>query len=127
MAPLPKTARGDLAANVWRMVLIWGPGILLITLTGPLGGWGRTLGWTTGLLWLSAMCFWNYARCRRVHCVFTGPFFLAMAGATLLAGFGVWSLGSQTWSVLGDAIALGGVLLCCGPELIWGRYWTTTR
>ncbi|HWD67361.1 MAG TPA: hypothetical protein VG227_05305 [Caulobacteraceae bacterium] len=109
------------------MTLFWGPGVLLILLTGPLGGWARTLGWTAGLLWLAGLCVWNYARCRRVHCAFTGPFFLVMAGATLTAGAGLWSIGPQTWSVLGDAIAIGGFALCFGPELIWGRYWGSPR
>jgi hypothetical protein len=96
--------------------------MLLIGLTGSLPTPERMLGWTAGLVWLSAMCFWNYARCRRLHCAFTGPFFALMVPVTLAAGTGVWSLGSQTWGVLGDVIGIGGVALCVVPELIWGRY-----
>ncbi len=119
----PTLVQNDLASNGARTALFWGPGVLLIALTSPLGRWGHTIGWTAGLLWLAAMCLWNSARCRRVHCIFTGPFFLAMAIVTLLVGFRVFSLGVNTWGVLGNTILIGGVVLCFGSELIWGRYW----
>jgi hypothetical protein len=118
----PSPAHRDLAASAWRTGVVWGPGVLLIALTGPIGGWPRTLGWTAGLLWLAAFCLWNYARCRRVHCLFTGPFFLAMAVATLLVGFGIFSLGRDTWSILGDVTVAGALVLYCVPEWLWGRY-----
>ena len=54
--------------------------------------------------------------------MFTGPFFLAMAVVTLLVGFRVFSLGNSTWGLLGNTILIGGIVLCFGPELIWGRY-----
>jgi hypothetical protein len=113
----------DLASTGARTLLFWGPSVLLIALTSPLGRLLHTIGWTAGLLWLAAMCVWNGARCRRVHCYFTGPFFFAMAVVTLLVGFGVFSLGENTWGLLGNVILIGGIVLCCGPELIWGRYW----
>jgi len=115
--------QNDLASTGSRAAFFWGPGVLLLVLTTQLGWWERTMGWTAGLTWLAATCLWNSARCRRVHCMFTGPFFLAMAVLTLLAGFRIISLGESTWNVLGDAILIGGIVLCCGPELIWGRYW----
>ena len=114
--------RRDLAGSALRTAAIWGPGILLIILTGPIGGLARAVGWTAGLLWLAAMCFWNFARSRRLHCAFTGPFFLLMAALTALAGLGAVPFGAEAWSILGDAIALGGALFYYGPELIWGRY-----
>lgn len=119
----PRFVENDLASGWVRTAIFWGPGILAIALSAQLGWWGHTIGWTAGLLWLAAACLWNSARCGRVHCMFTGPFFLAMAVVTLLAGFSIISLGRNTWGLLGDAILVGGVALCCGPELIWGRYW----
>jgi hypothetical protein len=124
MATLQAPVQGDLASSLGRMTMIWGPGALLIALTSSLGGWSRTIGMTAGLVWLSAFCFWNGARCGRVHCVFTGPFFLAMAAATLLVGLGVASLGRDIWNVLSATILIGGAMLCCIPEIILGRrYW----
>lgn len=105
------------------MAVIWGPGVLLLVLTGPFGGWPRTIGWTAGLIWLGAFCLWNTTRCRRVHCLFTGPFFLVMAMVALLAGLGVVSIGANTWNILSGTILVGGIALYYVPELIWGRYW----
>jgi hypothetical protein len=118
-----RLVRKDLTSTSARAALFWGPGVLLLLLTSHLGQRGHTTGWTVGLLWLAAMCAWNSARCHRVHCLFTGPFFLAMAVVTLLVGFGALSLGANTWKLLGNTILVGAVVLCCGSELIWGRYW----
>lgn len=113
----------DLASNVGRMAMSWGPGVLLLVVTAPFAGWARSLGWAAGLTWLGAVCLLNLARCGRVHCAFTGPFFLIMALASLLAGFGVLSVGANPWNVLSEVILIGAVVLYCVPELIWGRYW----
>jgi len=117
----------ELASSSTRMVIFWGPGVLALVFAAQLGWWGHTIGWTAGLLWLAAICLWNSARCRRVHCIFTGPFFLAMAVVTLLVGFRVFSLGDSAWKLLGDTILIGGIVLCFGSELIWGRYWRSVQ
>jgi hypothetical protein len=119
----PMLVQNDLSSSAARMAIFWGPGVLLLVLTARLGWWEHTIGWTAGLSWLAIMCLWNGARCQRVHCMFTGPFFLAMAVVTLLVGFRVFSLGNSTWGLLGDTILVGGTVLCFGPELIWGHYW----
>ena len=118
-----RSAQNDLASSAGRMAVIWGPGVMLLILTGPFGRWPRTIGWTAGLLWLGTLCVWNTTRCRRVHCLFTGPFFLVTAMVSLLAGLGIVSLGVNTWNILSGPILVGGVVLHYVPELIWGRYW----
>jgi hypothetical protein len=114
--------QSDLASTWLHTCAFWGPGIVLIAIAGNFGWWGRTGAATAGLLWLAAMCLWNAARCRRLHCVITGPFFLLMALIVVLAGFRIVSFGAQTWNVINCAIVIGGVVLWCVPELIWGRY-----
>jgi hypothetical protein len=120
----PTLVQNDLASTGARMAIFWGPGVLLFALSGAFGWWGHTIAWTAGLTWLAVMCFWNSARCGRVHCMFTGPFFLIMAIVTLLVGFRVISLGNNPWNLLGAAILIGAVVFCYGPERIWGRYWS---
>ena len=87
MKPSPTLIQNDLSSTGAKMVIFWGPGVLLLALSGGLGVRARTIAWTAGLMWLAVMCFWNSARCRRVHCMFTGPFFLTMAVITALVGF----------------------------------------
>ncbi len=99
----------DLASTGVRMALFWGPGVLVLIVTANLGWWEHVIGWTAGLLWLAAICLWNAARCRRVHCLFTGPFFLAMAVVTLLVGFRIIWLGNRTWNMLSAAVLIGGI------------------
>jgi len=91
----------DLASSFMRALINWGPGILLMIVTGPWGGWVRVLGWAIGLAWLGSMCLLKFARCRRVHCAFTGPFFFALAVLTLLAGVGIVPFTNNTWNLLG--------------------------
>ena len=113
----------DLASSGTRTAMTWGPGILLMILTGPLGGWARALGWTVGLVWLASLCLLNFARCRRVHCAFTGPFFLSLAVIAALAGAKVLAFGNNAWNLLGLIALVGGAALTYAPEMSWGRYW----
>src|SRR5260370_36898241 len=103
--------------------MTWGPGILLMILTGPLVGWARALGWTVGLVWLASLCLLNFARCRRVHCAFTGPFFLSLAVLAALAGAQGLAFGRNARHPLGLVALGGGGVLTYAPESVWGRYW----
>jgi hypothetical protein len=78
--------------------------------------------WPLALLWMGVACLWNAARCGRVHCYFTGPFFLLLALLSLLHGLGIVSLGPNGWQGIGVALLVGGCLLACAPELLLGRY-----
>lgn len=123
MNPSEKSMNIDLASSSARAALNWGPGIVLIIATGLLGGWPRAIGWTVGLAWLASLCLLNFARCRRVHCAFTGPFFLILAMVAALAGTNVLGFGDNSWNLLGLVALVGGVGLTFAPEMIWGRYW----
>ena len=78
--------------------------------------------WTVALLWMGAACLINYRRCGRVHCRFTGPFYLIMEIPVLLAGFEVFSLGSNTWWILGAIILFGGKIIWWATETVFGKY-----
>ena len=67
-------------------------------------------------------CAINAARCGRVHCYLTGPFFLLMAVVTLLHGIGVVRLGDKGWNLIGLTILVRTIALCCLPERILGKY-----
>lgn len=79
--------------------------------------------WVGALVIMGVGCIANAWRCGRVHCFFTGPFFLAVAILTLLYGLGLASLGSHGWSVISLILVIGTVILYCLPEAFFGRYW----
>ena len=84
-------------------------------------GW-RTAIWTAALTVMGAACVANARRCGRIHCFVTGPFFLLAAVATLLYGMGVISLGAHGWNLIGLTILIGAIVLCCLPEMVFGKY-----
>ncbi|MCB2114628.1 MAG: hypothetical protein KDD85_13940 [Parvularculaceae bacterium] len=71
--------------------------------------------------WMGLACVLNARRCRRRHCYYSGPIFIAGGVGVLLIGFGVVSLGSDgliiiVWGTLALA------LLTYLSELIFGKY-----
>ena len=84
-------------------------------------GW-RTAAWVLALSIMGTACIANAARCGRMHCYLTGPFFLVMAVVTLLYGIGVVPLGANGWNVIGMTILVGAIALSYLPELFFGRY-----
>jgi hypothetical protein len=68
---------------------------------------------------MGVACLINARRCGRVHCYFTGPFFLLVSVASLLRGLGIISV---EWAWIGGIALAGGILLSCVPEWIWGKY-----
>lgn len=97
--------------------------VLSLHLAG--GGWVVTITWTLSLLVMGGACAVNARGCGRTHCYFTGPFFLAMAVASLAHGLQLLPLGPQGWQYLGAVLLVGGVLLCILPDWLWGRYRST--
>jgi hypothetical protein len=110
-------------AAAWRPALIaWGLPIAALMLSGGLDPRPKAIVWALALTWMGAACLVNARRCGRMHCFFTGPFFLVMAVAALLHGFEIVWLGPDGWRWLGAALIGGAVLLWTGSEKIWGRY-----
>src|SRR5215475_4851503 len=82
----------------------------------------RTVLWTTSLGFMGVVCLVNASRCGRIHCLFTGPFFILGAVASLGFGLGLLPLGASGWKWIGAVIIIGGIALTCIPELVLGRY-----
>ncbi len=114
----------DLVANAKTMALLWVLPVATILVTGHFADsrWIITIGWTLSLLVMGAACLVNARGCGRIHCYFTGPFFLLMALVSLMHGLQLLSLGRNGWNTIGNVLLVGGVLLCVVPELFWGRY-----
>lgn len=88
-------AQRDLVAKPRVRLLLWGLPAAFILLTGCCagGGWIVTISWTLSLVVMGVACLVNARGCGRMHCYFTGPFFLLMAVVSLLHGLQVLSLG----------------------------------
>jgi hypothetical protein len=78
--------------------------------------------WPTMLTFMGVACLLNARRCGRIHCYFTGPFFLLLALIGLLYGLDLLPLGARGWSMLSIALVVGSVALICVPEWLFGRY-----
>ena len=100
----------------------WGIPIVALIAAIGLDHPPKTLVWLVALAWMGIACLANARRCGRMHCLFTGPFFLIMAVLATLHGFEVVWLGESGWAILGPAVLVGGVALTVVPEKLWGKY-----
>lgn len=113
-------ASSDLSRSGMRNFLLWRFTPLVIIVTGFLGRspW-LEIAWTVSFAVMGVACLINARRCGRVHCYFTGPFFLLISVASLLRGLGIISV---EWAWIGGVALAGGIFLSCVPEWIWGKY-----
>ncbi len=115
----------DFLVNDWagagkRRLVIWGLPALGLVVTGYLDL--ELHAWPLLLLWMGLACVLNARRCRRLHCYFTGPFFIAMSALSLLHGLKLVPLGTDGWNWLGWTILVGWLLLHYGIEAVFGKY-----
>lgn len=122
MANCCATDSKDLAGNRRTSLLVWGlpqMGFLLGFFVSPIF---RAVLWTVSLAVAGVACLVNASRCGRMHCYFTGPFFLIGAAAALSYGLGLLPLGPRGWIWIGIAVIVGGSILTFLPERLWGKY-----
>jgi hypothetical protein len=118
----PTCDQRDLIGSRGARLVLWQVPLLLFVAGILLGPAWRTVSWTAALAVAGAACVANAARCGRLHCYFTGPFYLLAALATLTHGLGLLPLGSAGWTWIGAGVAVGSFLFGCVPEWIWGTY-----
>jgi hypothetical protein len=114
-------------ASGWRGLLLWGVPISVLLAASWLPERYLVVIWPVVLTFMGVACLANARRCGRVHCYATGPFFLILAGGSILYGLGVMPLGSNGWNTLGLILLVGSIALCSGSELLFGRYRRSRR
>ena len=82
----------------------------------------RAVVWVLALLWMGTACILNARRCGRTHCLYTGPYYLAMILPVLALAFGPLSASIYTWVALASLILIGGWVIRWTSEQKWGRY-----
>ena len=117
---------GDLTDGALSSFLFWKlPAVVVVGVALlDVGSVGQALVWAPSLAIGGAACSANAIRCHRVHCYFTGPFFLLMAAVSLLHGVGALPLGEEGWTWIELVTLIGAITLGYLPEVVWGRYWT---
>lgn len=112
-----------LSSPKMAFVLWWLPPIAIVaTASSGLNVVWRTIIWIISLGVMATACIVNAVRCGRIHCYFTGPFFLLMAIATLLFGIGILPLGRNGWNWISLTILLGAIAFYYLSELFLGKY-----
>jgi hypothetical protein len=103
-------------------ILLWVVPIAVLVISANLGGLYAAVAWPLALGFMGVACLVNARRCGRLHCYFTGPYFLLLAGASLLYGLGLLDSGKRGWSWLLLALLGGAIVFMCVPEWLFGRY-----
>lgn len=118
-----RQARKDWAGN-WRSLAgLWGIPAMAMALAMLLDPLPSALIWSAALIWMGGACIANARRCGRMHCRFTGPFYLLVAVLVIAHVAGVLPLGDQGWAILGAGTIAGTAALWWGSERMWGSFW----
>ena len=119
--PVAQSER-DWASGKLSLPLIWVTPKLAILVTFFTSVPARTAAWSVALIWMGVACILNSRRCGRVHCRYTGPYYLALILPVVLLGSGIVEIGTGGWIVLGISAVLGGPFITRVTENAWGRY-----
>ena len=82
----------------------------------------KVIVWPLALIVVGTACVQNARRCGRLHCYFTGPFFLLAAVVLIAYGIGLVGVVPGGWDGLGIGIVVIATLLNVVPARLWGQY-----
>jgi hypothetical protein len=112
----------DWLASVGSSTLAWRiPSIAIVAaLFAPMPY--RGVVWIIALVWMGTACILNARRCGRTHCLYTGPYYLAMIMPVLVLTSGIIGAGFYGWFALGTLILAGSWLIWWATERVWGKF-----
>lgn len=117
-----KAPAKDWADDTRAFLIVWGLPIGAIITALVVNPGPRAVIWTVALLWMGGACLANARRCGRIHCLFTGPFLIAMAATVVAYATGILALGASGWNIIGAATLFGSAALWWGSERLLGAY-----
>ena len=112
----------DMLCSGTKMCLFWCLPAFAFALGFFVSPAPRTALWTLSLGFMGILCLLNASRCGRIHCYFTGPFFILAAIASLGYGIGLLPFGPSGWKWIGNITIIGAIVLSTIPEFVFGRY-----
>lgn len=118
---------GDVTHQYGGLALCYGLPVAILMLSpnwidpGP----ARAIIWSIAFGVMGLRCLLNARSCGRVHCYFTGPWFLAGAAGALALGFIEWTLPVEPWPLLANLTCLGALVVFWVSERVFGRYFNT--
>ncbi len=117
----PEGPAGDITRGWGRLFLVYGVPWIAMQLVGNLSNSTLAVAgtWAAGFAVMGTACVVNALRCGRVHCWFSGPWFLLAAAVTVLRYVEVVEI---AWSTIVNAGLAGALLLFFVSENIWGKY-----
>ncbi|MGB6985938.1 MAG: hypothetical protein WBD74_08225 [Candidatus Aquilonibacter sp.] len=117
-------SRDDMLGSRWlAFATFWLQPLVLVAsgFLNPSHGW-KTGIWVGALAVMGAGCVVNGLRCGRMHCYFTGPFFLIMAVVALAYGLSPAAANPGGWNAIAAVVLGGAIILYAVPERIFGKY-----
>ena len=107
----------------WKLLLLYGLPIPAIMSVAWLGSAvSKTVVFALAFSIMGAACVMNTRECGRVHCAFTGPWFLLAALVSVVHGLDMIDLGRYGWAIIGNAGIWGAVVIWIATESMWGQY-----
>ena len=112
----------DWVGNTYTKALVWWmpKAAIIVALFAPVPV--RGVVWIYALIWMGAACVLNAHRTGRMHCRYTGPFYLAMIVPVVLFVTNVISANFYGWLTLAAFIFLGSWIILWGTERAWGKF-----
>jgi len=119
---MPGSPAADWVGSVRANAVAWWlpQGAIVAALLLPVHA--RAAIWIIALAWMGTACLLNARRCRRTHCRFTGPYYLALIVPTLALGSGMIAVGFYGWLALCGLIILGSKIMWWGTERAFGKF-----
>lgn len=111
----------DVLCNGTKMFLFWCLPSFVFALAFFVSPGLRTVSWTLSLGFMGTLCLLNASRCGRIHCYFTGSFFILCAVTSLGYGIGLLPFGPSGWEWIGNITIIAAIVLSCIPKLVLGR------
>jgi len=122
MTDKPGHQANDWAGSVGAFAVAWGVPSVAVVGGAFLDVLPRTAIWSVALIWMGTACLMNARRCGRIHCRYTGPYYLALIVPVVLLGSGQLPFGDVAWWVVGGLILFGGKIIWWATETVWGKY-----